>query len=300
MPVERIALPKGGGFPLERTQDITASVIGALFDLHPYTTIYALYAFHRGADLGDVKESTVMRRGHALEPVVAHEIKKRHPNWKILRNKYYYRDPELRIGATPDFLIEGDERGPGLLQTKTVASSVFRRHWSEDNPPFWIALQAQTELMMTGLHWGIIAPLVVGDFAFDIHEYEVPHHAGAQAKIRTAAAEFWKAVDECREPKPAFDRDSAIINALYPHEAKGKAVDLTHNNRVRALLEAIERNDAEAKRLKAETEAAETEIKAAMGDAEIAVVPGWRVAWKARHRKAFTAMRRHRLSCPNC
>jgi predicted phage-related endonuclease len=289
MTIERIALPRGGGFPLERTEDLTASVMGALFDVHPYTTMFALYARHRGAELPDPETTAVMRRGLALEPVVASEIKKRHKKWKIIRNRFYYRDAAARIGATPDFLIDGDPRGPGLLQTKTVASSIYRKHWTPENPPFWIALQAQTELMLTGARWGIIAPLVVGDFTFEVYEYEVPHHDGAQAKIRAAAADFWQAVADCREPTPAFDRDSGIIDALYPHEAPGKVVDLRGDNRMLELVEAIERDGAEKKRLETEIDKAETEIKAKLGDAEFAIVRGWRVIWKSRHRRGYVA-----------
>jgi predicted phage-related endonuclease len=285
--IERIPLPRGRGFPLERAEDITASVIGALFDVHPYATIFGLYAKHRGADLPDPETTTVMRRGVALEPVVASEVKKRHRKWKIIRNRFYYRDPEARIGATPDFFIDGDERGIGVLQTKTVASSIFRRDWTEDNPPFWIALQNQTELMLTGARWGLIAPLVIGDFAFDVYEYEVPHHEPAQRRIRQAVADFWQAVAECREPRPAFDRDRGIIDALYPHEAPGKVTDLRGDNHVLELLDTIERERETMKLHASLLDMAETEVKAKLGDAELAVVSGWRVAWKSRHRRAY-------------
>jgi predicted phage-related endonuclease len=286
MAVERIPLPRGGGFPLERTEDVTASVIGALFDVHPWTTIFELYAKHRGAELPERKQTTVMERGVVLEPVVARMIKKRHRKWKITRNKFYFRDPEARIGATPDFFIEGDERGLGVLQTKTVASFNFRRDYTEENPPFWIALQNQTELMLTGARWGLIAPLVIGDFAFDVHEYEVPHHDGAQQKIRAAVAAFWQSVAECREPKPAFDRDSGIIDALYPHEAPGKVVDLRFANRMPELLETIESEKAKERDAKIKREIAEAEVKQALGDAELGIVSGWRLSWKTIHKKA--------------
>jgi predicted phage-related endonuclease len=288
--VERIPLPRGGGFPLERAEDITASVVGGLFGLHPYWNLPKLYAKHRGAEIDDADpESAVIRRGHDLEPVIARDVHKAHrkDKWKIVKPRAYFRDPEAHIGCTPDFFIEGDPRGLGVLQCKSVGSWRFRKEWTEDNPPFWISLQNQTEMMLTGARWGLIAVRVLGDYAWDYFEYQVPHHDGAQHRIREAVAEFWTAVRECRQPQLNYERDGAIINALYPNAAPGKVIDLRLDNRMTELLETIERERSKEKEAKAIRDVAENEIKDKMGDAEFAVVPGWRVSWKVINKKAF-------------
>jgi predicted phage-related endonuclease len=288
--IERIPLPRGGGFPVERGEDITASVVGGLFGLHPYWTLPKLYAKHRGAEIGEADpESAVIRRGHDLEPVIARDVHKAHrqDKWKIIKPRAYFRDPEAHIGCTPDFFIEGDPRGLGVLQCKSVGSWRFRKEWTEDNPPFWISLQNQTEMMLTGARWGLIAVRVLGDFAWDYFEYEVPHHDGAQRRIREAVADFWTCVRECRQPQLDYERDGAIINALYPNAAPGKVIDLRLDNRIPELLDLIEQQKATEKEAKSLREIAENEIKDKMGDAEFAVVPGWRVSWKVINKKAF-------------
>jgi predicted phage-related endonuclease len=283
MTIERIPLPRGGGFPLERGQDVPASVIGGLFDLHPYWPLAKLYAKHRGLDVDDTDPaSSVIRRGNDLEPLIAHEVRKLHrkDKWKIIKNKDYFRDPDAHIGATPDYFIENDARGLGVLQCKSVGSWRFRHDWTTDNPPFWIALQVATELMLTGARWGLIAVRVSGDYAWDFYEYEIPHHDGAQRRIREAAADFWTAVRECRQPQLNYERDGALINALYPNATPGSVIDLRLDNRVPELLDIIRQAKADAKEAKGKCEKAENEIKDKMGDAEIAIVPGWRVSWK--------------------
>ena len=129
---------------------------------------------------------------------------------------------------------------------------------------------------------------VSGDFAWDYFEYEVPHHDGAQRRLRDAVADFWTCVRECRQPQLNYERDGAIINALYPNAAPGKVIDLRFENRIPALLDEIEQAKADEKTAKAKREAAENEIKDKMGDAEFAVVPGWRVSWKTINKKPYS------------
>jgi len=111
-----------------RRQDVTASVVGALFGVHPYTTALRIYAEKRGVEFPDADNKT-MRRGRWLEPAVATAVEEERPDWKLRAPRLYLRDPDLRLGCTPDYFIEGDPRGLGVLQCKTVAPSVYARDW---------------------------------------------------------------------------------------------------------------------------------------------------------------------------
>ena len=51
-----------------RKQDITASVAGALFGVHEYTTCFELWALKSGRLNRDPEETPQMRRGRLLEP----------------------------------------------------------------------------------------------------------------------------------------------------------------------------------------------------------------------------------------
>ena len=115
------------------------SVIGALFGEHPYKTLGELHLEKGGVELpGAGRESVVMRRGKALEPVVAAEVAKLRPDWTIEKADVYLRDPAARIGATPDYFVRDANGRPGILQCKTVAPDQFKKQWTPDWCPFWM------------------------------------------------------------------------------------------------------------------------------------------------------------------
>jgi hypothetical protein len=259
-----------------------------LFGVHPFQTIAGLHAEKMGLDLpGPNPESAVIRRGNALEAVVAAEVAKLHPEWKITKNDHYYRDAHARIGATPDFLLDGDPRGLGILQTKTVGAWKFKKEWGEPEaptPPLWIILQNATEVMLADAAFGAIGVLVIGDFTFDCHVIEVPRHKATEHKIRVAVHGFWETLRAGEVPKIDYERDGDLIKLMYPTTVPGKIIDLRRDNRIIELLEIRERQAGFEKEAKFRKTEAETEIRAKLGDAEIAMVPGWQVSLKTQTR----------------
>ncbi|MDB5612106.1 MAG: putative conserved phage protein [Bradyrhizobium sp.] len=285
-PIERIAVTDRESWLAERKKDVTASVIGALFGLHPYQTPLGLFLEKTGFDMPEI-DNAVLRRGRLLESAVAQAVAEERPTWKITKATEYLRDPKARIGATPDFYIAGDPRGRGVLQAKTVAPSVYRKEWTEDSPPFWIVLQNATEMMLADTAWGVIAALVVDPWKLDLHIYEVPRHPAAEKKLRDAVAQFWADVEAGREPKTDHARDGELMSLLYPASAPGKTIDLTGDNFAPTLLDEREKLAQVIKDADARKDEIETELKAKLGDAEAALINGWRLSWKTQHRKAY-------------
>jgi predicted phage-related endonuclease len=234
------------------------------------------------------EETSVIRRGRALESVVGSEVQRVRPKWKITKATNYLRDTKRRIGATPDFYIDDDGRR-GVLQTKTVASSIYKKTWLEaGGMPFWVGLQCVTEMMLDDADFGVVAALVVGDFEFALHLIDVPRHAATEKRIRDAVEEFWRKVESGAPPTIDYERDGALLAAMYPHETPGKIIDLRGDNRIGELLEEHETLAASLERVKAAMESCNNEIKAKLGDAEAAVVHGWRLTFKEQHRKEYT------------
>jgi predicted phage-related endonuclease len=175
--VERIAITSEEQWRELRTHDVTASTIAALFGLHPYMTVGELHVEKSGIELRKHAETSVMRRGRALEGVVADEVQRVRPSWKITKATHYLRDTKRRIGATPDFYID-DNGKRGILQTKTVGGATFKKTWAATGGlPFWIGLQCATEMMLDDADFGVVAALAVGDFEFSLHMTDVPRHA---------------------------------------------------------------------------------------------------------------------------
>jgi predicted phage-related endonuclease len=272
-----------------RPDDVTASQVPALFGCHRWMTPAGLYAAKRGVKMPEADpESSVIRRGHALEPLVAAEVGKKRHNWTIKPAGVYLRDPDIRLGATPDFFFTNETGRRGVLQTKTVGASQFRKEWDDINVPFWVALQTVTEMMLDDADLGAIGVLVVGDYTWETYVYDVPRHPATERRIRKAVATFWEDVAAGREPKIDYERDGPLLAVLFPHDVPGKIVDLTGDNELPEKLDRLEHLKGAIKAAKAEQDVVTNEIKAKMRDAEIALVQGWRLTLKETHRDGYT------------
>jgi len=290
MPVERIPITSREEWLELRKRDVTASTVGALFGVHPWQTIASLHAEKCGLELPSPDpESSVIRRGNALEAVVAQEVAKQRPEWRIRKNDFYLRDAHARIGATADFWIDGDPRGLGVLQTKTIGSYAFKKYWAGDygedpTAPLWVILQNATEVMLADAAFGAIGVLVIGDYTFETHIIEVPRLKSVEHKIRVAVHSFWQALDAGQVPIIDPDRDGDLVKLMYPREVEGRVIDLRGDNRMCELCEIRARNAALIGTAEKAKKAAETEMRTKLGDAEIAMVQGWKVSLKTTHR----------------
>lgn len=270
-----------------RKQDVTASAIGGLFSCHPYTSPMQLYAEKTGLgaepDGGAMLEWRLM-----LESAVAVAVAKQRPEWRIIKATDYLRDPDLRIGATPDFYIEGDPRGLGVLQAKTIAPSAYKKHWPDGDPPFWIKLQNATEMMLEHeAEFGAVAGLVIDPWKVECPITEIPRHEGVEARIRDAVRKFWDDVAAGREPSPDYAKDAELIARMYPEAKPLKTVDLTGNNMLPTILPERARLKADASRIEARIKEIDAEIRFAMGDAEAAALPGFAITLKTQNRKGY-------------
>jgi predicted phage-related endonuclease len=289
MTIERKPITDRAEWLQWRRQDVTASVVGALFGAHPYTTSLRIYAEKRGVEFPDA-DNKVMRRGRWLEPAVATAVEEERPDWTLRAPKVYLRDPDLRLGCTPDYFIDGDPRGLGVLQCKTVAPSVYARDWLGGSEiPFWIVLQALTEMMLTDAAFGVVAALLVDPHAMDVAILDVPRHADSELKILVAVRNFWRNVADGIEPDPDFARDAAVIKALMPRETPGKAIDFSRHNELPDMLaeraELLKTMGAAEDRC----DEIEAEVKHLMGDAELANgLPDWRITYKTQKRAGYT------------
>lgn len=296
--IDRIAIENRDQWLGLRKQDVTASAAGALLGVHDYLTAFELWALKTGQIADDPDVTPAMQRGTILEGPAFALLKRDHPELQVHWNGtpgevdgQYYRDPEARIGATPDCFAESAERGPGILQIKSVESSVFRRKWvdpdtREISPPLWIAVQAVLETHLTGRAWGAVAALVIGH-GIDLHIVDVPLHAGIVEKVEEATAGFWKMIADREIPTADFARDGETIARLFERD-DGEEMDLRNDV---AFAELVARRAAlrqGAKNVEADMETIDNEVKARLGNHAVAVIAGGkRVSWKVTKRKGY-------------
>lgn len=265
--------------------------MGALLGVHPYQTAYGAWALKTGRISEDPEESPAMRRGRLLEDDALQILAEERPDWTVIpANDVYWRDTDVRLGATPDaFAIDPLRRGKGIIQVKTASDLALKRSWSVDDQievPLWIACQAIVEAKLTGASWAAVLLLVCGQ-GLEIEILDVPIHDGVFDRLVDEVRKFWAMVEAGEEPAPDYGRDGGIIAELYP-EDHGTEIDLSGDNALPVLIG--ERIDlkAEIKATEARVGAIDTEIKAKLGDHQRAHVNGFRVSWKTQNRAGFT------------
>jgi|GEM_PF-947249 len=281
-----------------RKQDITASVAGALFGVHDYTTALEQFMLKTGQLQTDPEETPAIRRGRLLEPVALQMLKEERPKWALQPNpgEIYYRDPRARVGATPDSIwVDPDRPGFGVVQIKSVEPFTFKRKWKGDDgaiePPLWIAIQAAIEAALTGASWAAVAPMRVG-FGIDIDVIDIPDGSALMQAVKQKVSEFWGMVERMEPPPPDFTKDGDLLKTIYAQE-NGETVDLTSDNMLPGLL-------AERAALSAQSTANEKRLKeinaemlAKIGNAAAAICgDGWSFTAKTVKASTYTVERK--------
>lgn len=283
--IERIDIKNRGQWLALRQKDITASEIAVLFGLHPYRTLLQTYMSKTPRGDGDEGDNPSMRRGRILEPGAAVAVEEINPDWRLEKAKYYIRDPDARIGATPDYTIHGDPRGPGILECKSAAPEIFETQWASGAPQYCV-LQCLTQMMLLDAAFGVVACLV-DNRAKDIFTYDVPRHPKAEALIRQKAAQFWNTITAGEIPNPDYRRDAEAIQQMFPRD-NGSSIDLSTDNRLPMLLEERETLRAALSSSKEQLDAIDAELKHKLGEFTEGFLPGWRLTNKLQHRKEYS------------
>lgn len=256
---------------------VGASEAPIVLGVSPYSSPYKLWAEKTGLIEPDA-QSAAMTRGKRLEPVVA-DMLAEDRGWTLENPGEFtiQRHASLPwMGCTLDRVLVDPARGRGDLQIKTA--SAFAAHDWDNGPPLHVQVQCQHELEVTGLTWGVVAVLIGGD---ELRTFEFERHDKIIGVIIEREAAFVEMVR--RGIAPAIDGADATAEALkrlYPRDSI-EAVDLpAESAEWDARLRSVK---AELARLETEKTELENQIKAAMGDAGIGVLPGGgRYSWRAR------------------
>lgn len=294
MTIDRITPDNTAAWHQLRGRDITASVIGALFGCHPYATPYSLWAQKTGRLPPDNIDSPQLRRGRYMEVAAVQMLRDENPTWKITHNaaeNVYYRDPALRLGATPDVIAYKPGRGYGVVQIKSVDANAYRRGWldEDDTPdaPLWIALQAMLEAHLTGAKWAAVAPIVMigSGLEMPLLDISLEHMPAIIQQMADKSAEFWQMIEADIEPRADYERDGQIIDAVYREGDDEDWIDLRGHNRVEHLLAQIADASKQAAAAKRQADACKAELKSLMAHATVALIEGGRkITWR-EHRE---------------
>jgi predicted phage-related endonuclease len=284
-----------------KKDDLTASDIGAVCGEGLFGSAARVFAEKKGL-LGEREMTEAMKKGIWGEAAVFDALAWECPDWEIKRAKVYMRDPQQRLGATPDgaAIIPGRD-GLAIIQAKVVSKTAFVRHWLDDpehddphNPnapatvPLGYQLQVLTESMLAEAASPIIAALVTDEWRWTLRVFDVPRNAEAEQRVRDLVAFFWREHLDPNVPPPIDPaRDEELVKLLYPTD-NGETLNLTADNRMPGLLDRLEAIKATIKPLEKEKKEIETEIKCRMGSYAYANLrDGRSISLKTQKRSAF-------------
>ncbi len=266
-----------------RAKDVTASNIAALFGEYPYFGRLGLFELKTGRAPDVSTTSRAMRRGHAFEALALEELAEMRPEWRVqaLNDRYYFRDPVHRIGATPDGLVICPERGLGVVQVKS-AVTLSKSKWLDEHKapycPTWVALQALTEAKLTGASWAVVV-VIVCDTEDELMVIDVPMIDDLWPVLQNAADMFWQIIANGQTPEVDPEKDAKAVARVFAQD-DGSEIDLTKDNYILEIITERER----LKAIEAEGSAAEkarkvidTEIIAKLGHAARAILPDGRI-----------------------
>jgi putative phage-type endonuclease len=277
--IERHVITDRASWLARRAQDLTASDIAAAVGVSPFKTSLALYAEKTGHLMPD-PETPIMRRGRHMERTAISMLREEHPDWDI---KYpldlYWRDPELRLGATPDAEAIIPGHGRTNIQIKVVGQKKFDSGWVA-GPPLAYQLQTLCEGMLMEADHSLLVALVDGYSSLTLETFDVARNAEAEARIREHAMSFWDNIRTGKRPQADLARDAETLAILYPQSVPEPVLDLSHDNELPELLIELADLKAEIASREHRKRLVETGIKDKMGFAEVAVCPGWRITWK--------------------
>ena len=252
----------------KRRSYITSSDAAAILNLSRYKSALEVYA-DKVLDAAAEDEPEYVKIGKLQEPVIA-KLYEDATERALLDNGDYdlvCSTDHPFMAATPDRYWNSLVGVIGIVELKNVVG--FKQYdWLEE-PPLMFQVQLQHQLIVCGLKKGSFGVLFNGN-SFGWVDQDL-NGRFADYLIEQEKA-FWQRVQERRPPEPdASVSAKEAIARLYPkeHEAEAIALDSTYLDLATHL--------DNAKKLKKENKHAileiENQIKAAMGDAAVALLP---------------------------
>lgn len=279
-----------------RQQDITASDVPAICGEGMFGSATKVWAEKLGK-VGPQEMTEAMKRGLWGEAAVFEAIGWEYPDWDVRRAKIYLRDPELRLGATPDgaAIIPGLD-GVTVIQTKVIARPVFNAYWLKDPEdeysgivaPLGYQLQTLTEAMLADAARAMIVALVVDTFKWSLYTIPLERNPAAEIVIRDRVASFRaNYLDTGVQPPVDPERDDEVLKSLFPQD-NGLEIDLSHDNELPGFVHQLETGRAAKKNAEEIEKVAKTAIAGKMGEAAIArLADGRRISFKTQHRASY-------------
>lgn len=254
-----------------RNQGIGGSDIAAIAGVNPWETALSVY-LRKVGELPEKEETEAMRWGTLLEPLIADEYKRRHPEARVRRVNAVLRHPEV-----PYFLANIDREvrikgaPPMLLEIKTTSAWQGGR-WREDVPDH-VMCQVQWYLGITGYPTAVVAVLIGGN---QYREFEITRDDEIIGYLHEIGRRFWEEHVIPRVPPAIESADLKTVEAMHPN-GNGQAIELPPT--AKGLLDEYDAAKEAERQATKRREEIEAKIKAMLGDNEVGYVGERTVKW---------------------
>ncbi len=272
-----------------RRSGIGGSDAAVVMGVSTRKSAYSLWCEKAGLVESDFSDNEVLRWGRIMEAPIAEDYERITGRKLIdLGPHAIQRNPDRPWQiCTHDRLIEPiDARGRGVLSIKyigPISARGWEEMWVEQQGPVDYKIQAQHEMLVSGLTWGSFAVFIWGH-GVQWTDYELNRNF-ADALI-DEEADFWRRVQE-GDP-PAIDGSESTREALKRLFPRDSGLVLEASDEILPTLRELRAAKADAKAAKARITQFENEIKGLMGDASDLRVGGQTVAtWRMSERKAY-------------
>lgn len=195
---------------------------------------------------------------------------------------FYHREIPWHA-TTLDRLAVHDDYGPVPVELKHI-NGRFRGDWdAEDEPPLKYMVQCQAQISVTGASHCYLVGLIGGD---ELSVRLVERNQKFIDAMLVRLADFWKHVqDGSMPPIDESEATKAMLATIYPRDT-GLTVSLPGDatDWDRELIEVKE----QIKTLETRRNYLENQIKAAIGDAAIGLLPcGGSYSWRTQQRAEY-------------
>lgn len=259
-----------------RRRGIGASEAAALLNVHPFTSLYAIYLDKRGEG-EPVVPNAAMEWGTLLEEPVAQMFERRVQPDAIWQPKGIATHPEHEyMLLSPDRLIIVDGRTE-YLEIKTSGQSDEWGAEGSDEIPLHAAAQVQWALEVLDLEAGRVAVLL-GDHGFDMRTFRIPRDRELGAELIRRGGDFWYGNVLPGIP-PALDGSKATAEALAHRYAVAADIEIVADEEVAHRVRTYLRLKDQLKEATESLDALGNDIKARMGDATRLIGPDVKVTW---------------------
>jgi predicted phage-related endonuclease len=155
--------------PAQRQHFIGGTDIQHVLGLEPYGCARRLWYQKTGtAQDREFRLTGPIVAGKLMEDGIAEMVAELRPDWKIRRKRATANGHELQ---RVDRAIVGQERGPGVLEIKTVSDRAYW-DWKRDGVPMGYLMQVQWYMRVLKWSWACVAALNRDTGQLDLYEIE--------------------------------------------------------------------------------------------------------------------------------